>query len=266
MSLTNEPLIRLAVFAGLFLLFAFVEFIHPCRRLVAKRLKRWVNNFALLGVYTLVLRIAFPLALTGLAVLCQEKGIGLFNGFIGSLPQWLIFLFSIVLFDAVIYWQHRLMHRVDFLWRLHKVHHSDVDLDVSTAVRFHPLEIFVSIVIKALVVVAFGLSPLAVIAFEIILNSFSLFGHSNFLLPPKIDKAVRMIFVTPNMHRIHHSTVWNEHNSNYGFALSVWDRCFKSYTQNATKASVEITLGLPGKVHQHTEQLLVLLKMPFQRD
>ena len=242
MVMTNEALIRAVIFVGLLAVLSLAEWLKPGQRLQYSKPLRWRNNFLLLGAYTLVLRFVFPLALSGFAVYWQQFNVGL----LVHIPYvWLKIVLAIILLDAIIYWQHRLMHRWPWLWHMHRIHHSDADLDVSTAVRFHPLEIFISIAVKVLAIMALGVHPVAVIIFEIMLSSFALFNHSNLRFPQQLDTVLRWFCVTPNMHRIHHSQDWQEHNTNYGFALSWWDRLFASYTAHARKGN-DFCIGLPA--------------------
>lgn len=241
MLIEYEVLFRAVVFAAVLLPMALLECFKPAQPLRFNKWLRWRHNFTLLGVYTLVIRLAFPIALSGFAAFVHQQQLGVLS----ELPLGLNILLSVVALDFVIYWQHRAMHRFNFLWKVHQIHHSDADLDVSTAVRFHPLEILISLLIKMLAIVVLGAHPVAVILFELLLNGFALFNHSNTHIPPRWDRYLRMFCVTPNMHRIHHSQEVAEHNSNYGFAFSLWDRLFASYRKKAKYQGAEFALGLP---------------------
>lgn len=261
----NEGFVRAAAFVSLLTIFALLEWLRPGRKLEYRKLTRWRNNFILLTCYTLLLRLAFPVALSGFALFWQQYHWGLLTH---VTPFWLHIVLAILALDLVIYWQHRLMHTWPWLWHVHRVHHSDADLDVSTAVRFHPIEIALSLMVKILAVVILGVDPVAVIMFEVLLSSFALFNHSNVLLPDRLDRVLRWGCVTPNMHQIHHSVVWNEHNSNFGFAISWWDRIFRSYTASSEQNGGEFRFGLPQwKTRQYQfsseEKISRLVTMSF---
>lgn len=263
-----EASIRLGCFMGLFILMALLEMQFPRRQHTTKRVwgMRWLNNLSLAFIASIVSRIMLPISLAGFAFYCQQAGWGLFNQvFFQPLNNILIFIFSLILFDFIIYWQHRIFHYIPFLWRLHKVHHSDQNFDTTTGIRFHPLEILFSIAIKFTVVVIFGLSAESIIAFEVILNGLALFNHSNFKIPLTMDYYLRKLIVTPDMHRVHHSQIPKETNSNFGFNISFWDRLFGSYIAQPSLGHDNIEIGL--KEYKDTEQpnkLFTLLIMPFK--
>lgn len=272
--LTYEAPLRASFFIGLFVLLAISEIIAPRLRpannqLGPKRFKRWFNNFSLIFIASLLLRVILPLSLVGFALLCQQQGWGLFNQDGLQVLQHspvILLMISLLLLDVIIYWQHRLFHKIPLLWQLHKVHHSDEALDVSSGIRFHPLEIVLSLGLKFLFVFIFGFSPLAIILFEIALNGFSLFNHSNIKLPLKADALIRRLIVTPDMHRIHHSIEKHEQDSNFGFNISIWDRCFNSYREQPEAGQLGIQLGLKEyKQSPKSTQLSQLLIMPFTR-
>lgn len=231
----HEVTIRLSSFLGIFLLVALWEYLAPRRALSVSRGLRWFNNISLVVLNTLLLRLLFPAAAAGVALYAGEHGIGLLN-IIGPafLPALVV---SLVIMDFAIWFQHMLMHRVPLLWLLHRVHHADLDYDVTTGARFHPIEIILSMLIKFGVILLLGPPVIAVVLFEITLNGMAMFNHGNIRLPLAIDRVLRLFVVTPDMHRVHHSTIRAEHDTNYGFNLSCWDRLFGTY------------LGQPGLGH-----------------
>lgn len=282
----NEPALRLGFFIGIFLLMATLEMLYPRKRNFLKpknrtfnshgvsqnntesiRGFRWFNNLSLSFSASILMRLILPLGLVGFSLYCQAIGLGLFNlDFFNQINSIFIFIFSLILFDCIIYWQHRIFHYVPFLWRLHKVHHSDQAFDVTTGIRFHPLEILLSIGIKFLVVLIFGLTAESIIAFEVILNGLALFNHSNFKIPLTVDYYLRKFIVTPDMHRVHHSQIPTETDSNFGFNISLWDRLFGSYQDQPSLGHDGIEIGL--KEYKDTEQpkkLSNLLLMPFKK-
>ena len=263
----HEAIIRLSAFLGILTIMICWERIAPKRQLLKSRLKRWGTNFALVVLNSVILRLLFPTAAAGIALYAQQQGWGLFNAdFSVTWPATLVLISSILLFDLCIYWQHRLMHQVPVLWRLHKVHHADPDIDVSTGARFHPIEIIVSMLIKFALVIALGMPVVAVILFEVILNATSMFNHSNVRLPEKLDAFVRWFLVTPDMHRVHHSQIEFETNSNYGFNIPWWDKIFGSYRAQPELGHDKMKIGL--KEYQRDKdsiQIIGLLKLPFRR-
>ncbi|MBL4631894.1 MAG: sterol desaturase family protein [Paraglaciecola sp.] len=240
------------------------EWRRPNRHSVVKKSQRWASNFTLVLLGALVARLIVPTGLATVAIWAQQNNIGLWNQLDCSL--FCSVLLSVVLFDCAIYWQHRLFHRVPILWRLHKVHHADPHLDASTGLRFHPIEIALSIVIKILIVLLLGAPLMAILIFEVLLNATSMFNHTNIKLPNKIERPLRKIMVTQAMHRIHHSQVVCETDSNFGFNLSIWDRLFASYIDEAQKGDEGIKLGLKEYASpQSNTSLKALLLMPFRR-
>ncbi len=225
--MANEPAIRLSVFLGIFAAVAMAEALAPRRRRSLSRLARWPSNIGVVVVNTLVVRLAFPTAAVGLALLGEARGWGLLN--LIDLPYWLSVIIAVVVLDGVIYLQHVMVHAVPALWRLHRMHHADQDFDVTTGARFHPLEIVLSMVIKLGAVAALGPPAIGVLIFEVLLNATSMFNHGNWKIPTGVDKLLRLVVVTPDMHRVHHSIVPCETNSNFGFNLPWWDRLFGSY-------------------------------------
>ncbi|MGQ0798616.1 MAG: sterol desaturase family protein [Pseudomarimonas sp.] len=225
--------------------------------------RRLLSNLGLVVIGSLLLRLAFPLLAVGLAVVVGARDGGLFGWL--QWPPWIEFLLALLLLDAAIYWQHRAFHVVPWFWRLHRVHHSDMCFDVSTGVRFHPLEIVASMLFKLALVWSLGPSVLAVIIFELLLSLGSLFTHSDFAFPARLDRRLRWLLVTPSMHRIHHSVVRMETDSNYGFHLSLWDRVFGSYRVVPLRPEVDMPIGLEGFREAGAQGLWALLRQPFLR-
>ena len=226
----SEALIRLVVFAGLFALFAALETLAPRHDRVQPRAGRWITNLSMTLINTLALRalgIALPFLAVGAAVDAWSQGWGLLNQV--AWPLWVEIVLALLVLDFAIWVQHLITHKVPLFWRLHRMHHADRDMDVTTALRFHPLEILASMALKIGLVYALGPQAVAVVLFEILLNGTALFNHANLALPRWLDSVVRLVLVTPDMHRVHHSTRREEHDSNFGFALSIWDRIFRTY-------------------------------------
>lgn len=240
--LANEPLIRLAVFVGVLTLMAGLEALFPRRQRAAGRWLRWPNNLGVVVVDSLIVRILFPTAAVGIALAMEGRGVGLLPWL--GIPQPLAILFAIVVLDFAIYLQHVMFHAVPLLWRLHRMHHADLDFDVTTGLRFHPVEIVLSMVIKLMVVVALGAPAVAVLIFEVLLNATAMFNHANLRLPGWVDRALRLVLVTPDMHRVHHSVVPRETNSNFGFNLAVWDRIFGTYRAQPAAGHDAMTIGI----------------------
>lgn len=261
--LQHEAGFRLAIFIGGLLLLAVLERLLPRRRPLPYW-PRWAHNLALSAISTLALRLSIPLAASAFALIVAGLGIGLFNQL--SWPTWIEALLCIAALDAAIYGQHRLMHRYAWLWRLHRVHHSDTGFDVSLAVRFHPFEMVLSMVYKLAVIAALGAAPMVVAVYEALLLTFALWTHGNIALPPGLDHALRQLLVTPEMHRVHHSVLRAETDSNYGNILSLWDRLFASYVHQSRDPPADMLIGL-DQFRQPTEQRLsALLAQPFRRE
>lgn len=262
----SETTLRFGIFLGIFAIMATLELLLPRRKLNHSKGHRWFTNLAIAGIDGLIVRLmalfVVPLAAVATAFWAQTKGFGLFNA--TDWPAWLEITIAIILLDMAIYVQHVVSHLFPPLWRLHKVHHTDVDFDVTTAVRFHPIEIALSMLWKMIVVVALGADPLAVVLFEVILNGCATFNHSNVTLPGLLDRIVRTLFVTPDMHRVHHSIYAREHNSNYGFNLSVWDRLFRTYTDQPEDGHVGMTIGLREHQNEKPTGLVWSLALPFR--
>lgn len=240
--LENEPAIRLAFFLGIFAIMAIWELISPRRKLIVSKLVRWTNNLGLVFLNTLVLRLIFPAAAVGVAAFTAENGWGLFNYY--TLPFFLSVILSVIAMDFIIYLQHVLVHAVPVLWRLHRVHHADLDYDLTTGSRFHTIEIILSMLIKFFTIIALGPPVVAVVIFEVILNGMAMFNHANVKLPLGLDRVLRLLIVTPDMHRVHHSTEDNEANSNYGFNLSIWDRLLGTYIDQPREGHEKMTIGI----------------------
>lgn len=259
--LQHEIALRFGIFGGLFLLLAAVQALRPFRG-VSGPWRRWVRHLLIATLGTVLVRLLFPVAAIAMAAEVDSANFGLLQ--MKSLPFALQVLIGVVVLDLVIYLQHRLFHYAPWLWRLHRMHHSDTEFEVSTAIRFHPLEIVLSMLIKIAVIVIFGLPALAVLLFEILLNATALFSHADISLPPRLDRVLRWFLVTPDMHRIHHSVATVETNSNYGFCLSLWDRLFESYRAQSLRNPAEMTIGLKELRDASDQGLLPLLSQPFR--
>jgi sterol desaturase/sphingolipid hydroxylase (fatty acid hydroxylase superfamily) len=240
--LATEPQLRLAVFLSVLVAMALWELATPRRRQEIPRVIRWTNNLGLVVIDTIVLRLSFPILAVGLAAIAQDRGWGLFN--IIDTPEWVAVLVSIIVLDLVIYLQHVMFHAVPALWRLHRMHHADLEFDVTTGLRFHPVEILLSMGIKLAVVVALGPPAVAVLIFEVLLNATAMFNHSNIRLPMLVDRFLRLIVVTPDMHRVHHSIIPEETNSNFGFNLPWWDRLLGTYKAQPKAGHEGMTIGI----------------------
>jgi sterol desaturase/sphingolipid hydroxylase (fatty acid hydroxylase superfamily) len=259
--IVNEPAIRLGIFASVLVVMALWELAAPKRRIELPRLIRWSNNLALVVIDSVVLRLVFPLTAVAFATYVASHGWGLFN--LVSLPNWFEFIAAVLLFDLVIYTQHLVFHHVPWLWRLHRMHHSDTAIDVTTGLRFHPLEILLSMALKFAAIAVLGPSAVAVLVFEVLLNASSLFNHSNIQLPPRLDAVLRFFVVTPDMHRVHHSIHPEETNSNYGFNLTWWDYLFGTLRRQPRDGHVAMTIGLKEFRDHRNIWLDRLLLLPF---
>lgn len=261
--INHENALRMSVFISILLVMMAAETLLPRKARVQARPKRWTANLLLVVIDSLVLRLVFPIVAVGVAAKTAQSGWGLFN--LIALPQWLSVLAAIIILDMMIYWQHVISHKWAPLWALHKVHHSDRDIDVTTALRFHPLEIILSMAYKMALIWLLGAPVIAVIIFEILLNGCAMFNHANLRLPKGVDKVLRAIIVTPDMHRVHHSAIERETNSNYGFSTSLWDRLFRSYTPQPSKGHDDMLIGLEAYQTQGPESLLWALSLPFKQ-
>lgn len=260
--LEHEGLIRLSVFGGMLALMMGLEALLPRRARVQNRVGRWRTNFALSLLNSLLLRYAFPVLAVGAALWTQAQGWDLMP--LLELPGWVELIATLLLLDLAIYWQHRIFHITPFFWRFHKVHHSDQDIDTLTAIRFHPVEIIFSMLIKIALVIALGATPEAVILFEIILNATALFNHANLKLPLGVDRVLRLVLVTPDMHRTHHSVIQTETDRNFGFNIPLWDRLFGSYCAGPQAGHLGMDIGLSAYRGPETSQLGWSLVLPFR--
>lgn len=255
--------IRLGVFIIVLAVMLLWEYLRPNRQSPVSTSKRWFSNFSLVLLGAIVARLIVPTGLAAIAVYAQNNQIGLWNQL--SVSLWISVPISVLLFDCLIYWQHKVFHSVPMFWRIHRVHHADPHLDASTGLRFHPLEIALSLLVKIAAEMLLGAPILAILIFEVLLNASSIFNHSNIKLPIRLDRILRIFIVTQAMHRIHHSQIELETNSNFGFNLSIWDRLFGSYCETAAKGDDGIKLGLKEYANTQTNtKLKALLLMPFR--
>ena len=258
-----ETSIRLGFFLVILILMAIWEVLAPRRALTVSKLVRWTNNLGLVVLNTVMLRLIFPAAAVGMAVFASEQGWGVLNYY--EIPRWLAFVLTIIVMDFVIWLQHVMVHSIPVLWRLHRVHHADLDFDVTTGSRFHPLEIILSMLIKFATIAVLGPPVVAVVIFEVILNAMAMFNHSNIKLPAGLDKILRQLVVTPDMHRVHHSVEDDEANSNFGFNLSLWDRLSGTYRDQPRAGHEVMIIGIHK--YRDTRQVSMLpglLALPFK--
>ncbi len=263
-TIDNEAVIRLVSFVCIFAVMGLWESLAPRRRLTVPKPLRWAGNLGLLAINSVMLRLLFPAAAVGLAYSTAEMQWGLFNRV--DLPYWLEVVAAVLLLDLAIYLQHLLMHRVPLLWRLHRVHHADLDIDLTTGSRFHSIEILLSMLFKWGVILLLGPALFAVLVFEVLLNGMALFNHANVRLPVPADRVLRRLLVTPDMHRVHHSTRVSETNSNYGFNLSIWDRVFGTYVDQPRLGHDGMSIGLDEfRDSRQVDRLPGMLALPFSR-
>ena len=262
MSPSLEIAVRVGCYAVVFAAMALWEWFAPRRHLTVGRRPRWPGNLGILAIDIIAARLLVPTAAVGVALIAAERGWGLFA--LLGLPVWAAIPLGVIVFDLVIYTQHVVFHHVPVLWRLHRMHHADLDIDVTTGVRFHPLEILLSLAIKMAAVAALGVPAIAVLIFEVLLNATSMFNHSNVALPPRLDRVARWIVVTPQMHQVHHSIERAETDSNFGFNLPWWDRLFGTYRGKPAAGEQAMTVGLP--VFRDVAELKIwrLLTQPFR--
>lgn len=259
----SEVAIRLTCFFFVLLAMIAWELLAPRRHLLLKRRWRWSSNIGLVVLNGILLRFLVPITAAGAALFAQASGYGLLN-FV-DWPIWLEVSISVVAFDAAIYGQHVLFHMVPWLWRLHMVHHADMDIDVTTGLRFHTIEIFLSALIKLAVVFLLGPPAIAVVIFEVLLNATSMFNHSNISIPLWLDKLLRLVVVTPDMHRVHHSVIRRETNSNFGFNLPWWDYLFRTYLSQPRDGHQQMTIGVSDyREETQTQRLPGMLQLPFR--
>ena len=286
----NTAVIRLSVFLGVFVLMAVLEALLPAREAMLSRKTRWLGNLSMVVMGALVSRILLPATLVGVSLWAQQKGIGVFNVLLDAVPAdasssnqllnsgeplnnsstYLVHIaivtLSVLLLDMLIYWQHRLFHTVPMLWRFHKMHHADSHVDTTTGLRFHPVEIAMSLGIKAAAVVILGVPAIAIVIFEVALNGFALFNHANIRLPQKWDDRIGLVLITQRLHRIHHSQAKNESNSNYGFSVSWWDRLFNSFTPRAAFSDETLPIGQKDvPATKKNASIIALLHQPFKK-
>ena len=261
--LAHEPVIRLSFFLGVFVLVGIWEVLAPRRALTVSKSLRWASNLGLVVLNTVLVRLLFPVAAVGIAAFCAANGWGVLNHF--HVPFWLAVPLAVMAMDFVIWLQHVMVHAVPALWRLHRVHHADLDYDLTTGSRFHPAEIVLSMLIKFATITVLGPPVVAVVIFEVLLNAAAMFNHGNIRLPASLDRVLRWVIVTPDMHRVHHSIEIDETNSNFGFNLPWWDRLFGTYRAQPRAGQVGMTIG----IHGHTDPREVarldgMLLMPFK--
>jgi sterol desaturase/sphingolipid hydroxylase (fatty acid hydroxylase superfamily) len=261
----SEPTLRLSAFLGIFALMAVLEALAPRRPVLLGRLRRWPTNLTIVFIDGLCLRamgaMAPSLLAVGAASWAAQRHLGLFNHL--DAPAWAELLAALLVFDLLVWAQHWAFHRMPVLWRIHRMHHADRDIDTTTALRFHPVEILLSMLIKVAAVLLLGPSAAAVLVFEIVLNGCALFNHANLRLPLGLDRALRTLIVTPDMHRVHHSVHPEEHDTNYGFNLSVWDRLFGTYLAQPRDGHADMTIGLRAYQTTDPASLWWSLKLPF---
>jgi sterol desaturase/sphingolipid hydroxylase (fatty acid hydroxylase superfamily) len=264
MDANSELFIRGGAALGIFLALALWEILSPRRALSIGRAGRWPSNLGVLVFDALLVRLLMPAAAVGMAVIAAQRGWGLLN--ITPWPAWLEAIVGFLALDFAIYGQHVAFHKVPILWRLHRMHHADLDIDVSTGLRFHPIEIILSMLIKITIVILIGVPALAVVIFEVVLNATSMFNHSNTAMPLWLDRIVRLLVVTPDMHRVHHSIVRHETDSNFGFNLPWWDRVFGTYRAEPEAGHESMTIGLPIFRDRRELRLDRLITQPFRSD
>ncbi len=261
----SEPQIRLIAFSAIFMTLAVVELLAP--RLERKEMrgalktKRWFTNLSMVVISSIALRVIFPLAAVGTATWASGNGYGVFPTL--GLPPFIAGVTAFIILDFAVWFEHVMSHKIGLLWRIHRMHHADIGFDLTTALRFHPLEIILSMFWKAAIIVITGPPVIAVLIFEIILNGAAMFNHANIKLPLKLDHFLRKFIVTPDMHRVHHSTEITETNSNYGFNLSIWDQLFGTYVDQPKSGHTNMEIGLEDWRDEKPSKLLWALKVPF---
>ena len=257
----QDTLLRLSAFAAVFLACAGLEFALPRRKLSAPKALRWLNNLAIVALDNILIRLLMPVLAVHVAAAANVRGWGILNQ--TELPAAVEIAAAVLALDLVIYLQHLMFHAVPLLWRLHMVHHADLDIDVTTALRFHPVEIFISMGIKMAAVAVIGPSVAAVVIFEVVLNATAMFNHANIRLPAALDRFLRLLVVTPDMHRVHHSVIIRETNSNFGFSFPWWDRIFGTYRPHPAAGHEGMTIGLSQFRNQKKLGFFHLLALPF---
>jgi sterol desaturase/sphingolipid hydroxylase (fatty acid hydroxylase superfamily) len=264
----SEPVVRLSVFITVLTAMALLELFHPKlerdEMRGALKTKRWFTNISMVVLSSLCLRIIFPAAAVGAAIWLETKNLGLFN--LTSTPVWVAGILSFVILDFIVWFEHLVSHKWSILWRIHRMHHADNGFDVTTALRFHPLEIVLSMIWKIMIIAVLGAPAVAVLVFEIVLNGMAMFNHSNVKLPTWLDQLIRPILVTPDMHRVHHSSDRNETDSNYGFNFSFWDRIFMTYSHEPKLGHDGIEIGLKEYRGPKSSNLIWALLLPFRKN
>lgn len=261
-AMPQELFVRLSVFFGVFALMALLELLIPFRREASQRASRWPANIGIVVIDSLLVRLVAPAGAVSIAFFAETKGIGLLNSV--ALPGWAEVLAAVLVLDFAIWAQHLVFHKVPMLWRLHRMHHADTGYDVTTALRFHPIEILLSLGIKAAMILLIGAPALAVMIFEVLLNATAMFNHANVRLPDGLDRLLRLIVVTPGMHRVHHSTVQAETDSNYGFNSPWWDRLFGTYRAAPSAGEDGMVFGLETFRAPEERGFLRMLTQPFR--
>ena len=260
--LANEPTVRLTAFAVVLAVMVLWEVLAPRRSRPLARRRRWPANLGIVVLNSIIVRLLFPAAAVGVALTAETQGWGLLHRY--DVPSWVAVVAGIVVLDLAIYLQHVMFHAVPALWRLHRMHHADLDIDVTTGARFHPVEIVISMLIKFAVIAALGVPPVAVVLFEVLLNATSMFNHSNVRIAPALEPALRWLVVTPDMHRVHHSIERDETNSNFGFNLSLWDRLFGTYRAQPRAGHQAMTIGIPDfRNAAECNSITGMLAIPF---
>jgi len=261
--LENENIFRMSIFFGLLIIMGVWELLAPRKVPKISKSYRWLNNLGLVFFNGFILKVIFPVASTGMAIIASNNNWGILHYY--EIPTLISLIIFIVIMDLIIYFQHVMVHAVPLFWQLHKVHHIDLDYDTSTGARFHTLEILLSFMIKLIAIILLGPSVIAVIIFEVILNAMAMFNHGNVGLPNWLDKVLRYVIVTPDMHRIHHSIEEDETNSNFGFSISLWDRIFGTYKNDARLSQEDLIIGIKGYNEiKQTNNVLGMLLIPFK--
>lgn len=259
----HESVIRIVCFVAVLLAVAVWQWRRPRRSLTQNQRTRWLNNLGVVLLNTVVLRLFFPVAAVGAAFVAADRGWGVFNAL--DWPAWMEILMSILVLDALVYGQHVMFHKVPLLWRVHRMHHIDLDFDVTTGLRFHPIEILISMGVKWLAILTIGAPAIAVLIFEILLNALPMFNHANARMPATLDRVLRWLVVTPDMHRVHHSVIREETDSNYGFNLSCWDRLFRTYRDQPAEGHLGMTIGQSDwRNPEDCVSLWGMLRIPFR--
>jgi sterol desaturase/sphingolipid hydroxylase (fatty acid hydroxylase superfamily) len=263
-AVPSEAWVRLSFFASVFLAMASWETLAPLRPWSVSKVRRWFTNLAIAAINAAALRLIFPAAAVGVAWQADQRGLGVLNQV--EVPYWFSLVITLLAFDFVVYLQHVVFHAIPALWRLHRVHHADLDFDVTTGARFHPLEILLSMLVKSSAIMLLGPPATAVLVFEALLNATSMFNHGNVRVPTPLDRALRLFLVTPDMHRVHHSVVTAETNSNFGFNLPWWDRLLGTYRAQPQAGHLGMTIGIAELRDLKTVTLPRVLALPFAHD